>query len=101
MIYTIIYLDKAEEDIEEAFEYHEDIQENLGFKFEEDLDKTIDLIEKNPLHFRKVNGENRQLLMSIFSYLVVYQVVQDKILVARVFHTSRDPRYKYKVKKKK
>ena len=96
MIYTLIYLDKAEKDIEEAFEYHEDIQENLGFRFEEDLDKTIDLIEKNPLHFKKANKENKQLLLNVFSYLVVYQVVQDKILITRVFHTSRNPRYKFK-----
>jgi plasmid stabilization system protein ParE len=99
MIYTLIYLEKAEEDIEKAFEYHEKIQANLGFRFEEDLDKTIDLIEKNPLHYRKINGENRQLLMSVFSYLVVYQVVEDKILIARIFHTSRNPKNKYKAKK--
>lgn len=96
MIYTLVYLEKANEGIEDAFEYHKKIQENLGFKLEEDLDKTIELIEKNPLQFRKVKNEKRQLLLSIFSYVVVYQVIGTEIIIARVFHTSRNPKSKYK-----
>ena len=96
MIYNLVFLEKAKKDIEDAFKYYENIQQNLGFKFEDDLYKSIELIEKNTLHFKKIKQENRQLLMSVFSYVVVYQVVETNIIIARVFHTSRNPKYKFK-----
>ena len=99
MNYNIIFLEKANIDVAKAYKYYGEIAEKLIDKFDADLEKTIELIKNNPKHYRKVKRENRQLLMHIFSYVVVYRIEKESILIARVFHTSRNPRYKYKVKK--
>ena len=96
MSYDVVFLDSANIDIAKAYKYYGEIGENLIDKFEEDLNKSITEIKKNPKHYRKVKRETRQLLMTVFSYVVVYQVVGDKIVIARVFHTSRNPKSKYK-----
>lgn len=94
MSYSIIFLKKANIDVAKAYKYYGEIGENLIDKFDEDLEKTIALVKNNPKHYRKVKRENRQLMMEVFSYVVVYRIVKDTILVTRVFHTSRNPKLK-------
>ena len=72
--YKLVFLAKANIDVAKAYKYYGEIGENLINKFDADLEKTIERIKNNPKHFRKVKRENRQL---------------------RVFHTSRNPKYKY------
>ncbi|HUM53179.1 MAG TPA: type II toxin-antitoxin system RelE/ParE family toxin [Chitinophagales bacterium] len=96
MSYSIVFLEKANIDVAKAYKYYGEIGENLIDKFDDDLEKTIERIKNNPKHFRKVKRENRQLLMDIFSYVVVYRLEKESILITRVFHTSRNPKYKFK-----
>ena len=93
--YKLVFLAKANIDVAKAYKYYGEIGENLINKFDADLEKTIERIKNNPKHFRKVKRENRQLLMDIFSYVIVYRIEKETILITRVFHTSRNPKYKY------
>lgn len=92
--YTVLFLEKANKDIRDAYKYYETIELALAKKFEKDLDETLALIKNNPLHYRKVKNENRQLLMKIFSFVIVYRVITQQILITRVFHASRNPKHK-------
>lgn len=52
MTYQLIILDLATDDAKNAFEYYEDQQTGLGFRFETALVNTFEYIHKHPLHFK-------------------------------------------------
>ncbi|MFN8282317.1 MAG: type II toxin-antitoxin system RelE/ParE family toxin [Chitinophagales bacterium] len=99
MIYTIVLLERAIAESNEAYHYYEEQQKGLGLKFEEALYKAIFYIQRNPEHFRVVKNKIRQLLIPKFPYLIIYRIVKDKIYIQSVFHTSRNPKKKFKTKK--
>lgn len=82
---------KAEEDINEQVEYYE-LANGLGSDLKEDVKKTLNRIQQNPLQFQKVKGNTRRALTERFSYGIFYIVTKIKIVVTRVLHTSRNPK---------
>lgn len=95
MGYTVIILEKARKDIFEAYLYYETIYPQLANRFETEVFDTIETIELSPFSYRKIKGNNRQLKLKSFSYVVVYRIEKQMILIARVFHTKRNPRSKF------
>ena len=92
----IIWTQKAYAQLERAIKY---IKEEQGHSYAEIvLNKTIEktrLLEKNPLIgqveplLKHKKSEYRYLV--VWSYKVIYRVEKDKIVISRVFHTSRNP----------
>ncbi|MFN8282306.1 MAG: type II toxin-antitoxin system RelE/ParE family toxin [Chitinophagales bacterium] len=96
MTYQLIILDLATDDAKNAFEYYEDQQTGLGFRFETALVNTFEYIHKHPLHFKIEKKNFRQALVNDFPYLVIYYISKETIYIQRVFHTSRNPKKKFK-----
>ena len=96
MKYNVIFDDTALIEMQDAYNYYEEQQQGLGEPFKSELEKTIEYLQKNPKHFKRIKGEIRQALIHRFPYLVVYEIFDDTILVYAVFHTSRNPNKKFK-----
>jgi plasmid stabilization system protein ParE len=94
MKYELRFDERAIEEAQEAYEYYENQQVGLGDRFKNEIDKCISYIRKNPNQFKKVKKEIREALLHKFPYLIVYKVIDEKIIVAAIFHTSRDPKEK-------
>lgn len=86
----------AREDLRDAMHWYEKQQEELGVRLLHEVRKTIQLIVKNPKHFKKIAKEYRQLKTDIFPYVIIYEFINEKIVVYRIFHTSRNPKEKFK-----
>ena len=92
----IIWTQKAYSQLERAIKY---IKKEQGHSYAEIvLNKTIEktrLLEKNPLIgqveplLKHKKSEYRYLV--VWSYKVIYRVEKDKIVISRVFNTSRNP----------
>lgn len=90
MNFELIIDPLAEEDIEEAFRYFEDLRDGLGTEFLSALSDILDAIEVQPHMYQVVDGEIRRGVMRRFQYAVFYRFVDDrKVLVLAVQHTSR------------
>lgn len=96
MKYSIIFLEKATVDIAHAYKYYGEIDEKLIIKFEIDLEQTIERIKMHPKQYRIIKRTYRQLLMETFSFVIVYRIINETILITRVFHTSRNPLDKFR-----
>jgi len=57
MIYNLVFLEKAKKDIEGAFKYYENIQQNLGFKFEDDANPWLNNGWPELIHVENLQGE--------------------------------------------
>jgi plasmid stabilization system protein ParE len=92
----IIWTKKAFTQLERAIKY---IKEEQGHSYAEIvLNKTLEktrLLETNPLIgqveplLKHKKSEYRYLV--VWSYKIIYRVDKDKIIISRVFHTSRNP----------
>jgi len=82
----------AKNDLKEATEWYEDKKEGLGEEFLNEVEKTFQTIELNPLQNQKVRGNIRRALVKRFSFGVFYIVKNIKIIINRVVHTSRNPK---------
>lgn len=100
MIFTSIFLPRALNELLEAWEWYEDRQIGLGERFKTDIYKLIDNIEQLPDRYPNKKKNYREARLKSFPYLVLYRInkKQKKIVITSIFHTSRHPSKKYKLK---
>jgi len=93
----LIWTKRAFSQLERAIKY---IREEQGLAYAEIvLNKTLEktrLLENSPLIgqieplLKHKKSEYRYLI--VWSYKIIYRIDQNKIVVSRVFHTSRSPK---------
>lgn len=89
--YILEIKQEAVTEIEDAYYYYEERQTGLGDVFLKSLDKCFKSIMTSSSGFKKVSNERRQIVVSKFPFVVVYEVFDDTVIVFAVFHTSRNP----------
>jgi|LakMenEpi03Aug12_release.lakeMendotaPanAssembly.Ray.scaffolds.fasta_scaffold2878314_1 hypothetical protein len=97
-MYQLVLLDEAKQEWLEASLYYESKQKGLGVRFTKAVEEHINIIAKNPKHFKKVKKDYRQLLVKLFPFLLIYKIDEAKkrIVIISVFHSKRNPKTKYK-----
>lgn len=80
----------AETDIEEAYEYLEEVHTGLGKQFIARVRQVLERIESMPEMYAIVFQDVRAVRLRQFRYVVYYMVLVDSIDVLAVLHGSRD-----------
>lgn len=88
-------LDEADGDAVAAANWYEQQRSGLGDDFCDEVERAFTLIRHDPfryarVEFARVEGDVRRLVLRRFPYLVVYQILDDQVLVLAVSHASRD-----------
>jgi plasmid stabilization system protein ParE len=98
MNYKLILREKALSEIEEAFNWYEAQQTGLGEKFLEAILHYAKVILKNPNSFKTTYKNFKEIPVKKFPYLIVYFIDErkNKIIILSVFHTSRNPKRKFR-----
>lgn len=92
MGYSILLDPRAVQEIREAMDYYNEQQAGLGQRFETELNKHLQKLQKNP--FYRIRYDNvRCMPVKKFPYLVHFSVdeTNNQISIHAVFHTSRAP----------
>ncbi|MGZ3874174.1 MAG: type II toxin-antitoxin system RelE/ParE family toxin [Mucilaginibacter sp.] len=95
-MYNLIIKRRAIEMAQEAYDWYEEQQEGLGGLFLQELDNCFSKAEKFPLGYARIRKNFRQIILANFPYVIVFEVLKDDVVVYAVFHTSRNPRKKFK-----
>lgn len=97
MEYNVVITSKAEQDIDEAYVWYESKQKDLGLRFYLEFRAYADLLKTSAEAFPvKVNGKIRELVLSVFPYVIVYEVIENEVRIYRVFATAQNPKKKLK-----
>ena len=80
----------------EAYEWYEQQSKGLGEIFLSELNNCYKKIEAQPALYSKTKKNFRQLRLKRFPFVVIYEILRSEVVVFAVFHTSRDPKYKFK-----
>ena len=85
--------EQANTEVSNAYNYYESKQIGLGEYFLSDFSNTINAIKLSPNGFVKFH-KYRQVRFSVFPFVIVYEVIENQLVVYAVFETHQDPRKK-------
>ena len=78
----------------EAYLYYEKQRMGLGEEFLNLLASFFDRIKKNPEHFPLKRNPYREAFIRRFPFLIIYEIMENKVIVYAVFNTWQDPNKK-------
>jgi len=84
---------KAFFEIEEAKEYYNLQQNNLGDTFKSDLKDSIENIKNFPNLYPNITDDMKRCILHRFPYSLFYTLKEDVILILSVAHQHRKPFY--------
>ena len=87
------FLEVAQQELDDAFEYYEYQQDGLGFRFVQEVYHAVTLIKTYPQGWSKISKNTRRCLVKTFPYGIIYQVREETALVVAVASLHRKPNY--------
>ena len=91
MDYKLKILPQAKLDLKEiTIWYDEEVQKGLGKKFLSSVKTEMALVKKEPFIFQTKYDNNKTVLVKNFPYLIHFEIIENKIIVKAVLHTSRN-----------
>lgn len=92
-IYKLIFRPSFVQSVKEIKKYYEEQNLSVFRDFKVELNMLLDNVENFPKLYSRYYKDIRIGFMSSFSYGVHYQIVEDKIILHTVLHTSRKPKH--------
>jgi plasmid stabilization system protein ParE len=89
----ITFLAVAQQELDEAITHFNNEAPNLGKDFLGEVLKSLDRIGKHPHAWHPCSARTRRCLLRRFPYGVIYQVLEEEILVIAVACLHREPGY--------
>jgi plasmid stabilization system protein ParE len=98
MNYSLELRHEASKEFTDAYLWYEEQQVNLGELFRIAVDNKLNQIRNNPYHYKSSYKKYHEALTDTFPFLIVYTIKEKEkqILVFAIFHTSRNPKKKYR-----
>jgi len=94
MMYELEVQQEASLEIIEGYIYYENAQTGLGEKFMQQVENYFLKIRSNPKHFQIKGQRYREAYLHKFPYLIIFDIVEQRIVVLSVFCTHQNPEQK-------
>ena len=94
-MYSLIIKPRAILMTKDAYDWYEEQRPGLGEEFLEELDGLYSKLSSHPGYFGKVKKNFRQAALKRFPFVIVYEIIKSEVVVSAVFHTKRNPRFKF------
>lgn len=94
MNYSLLIKQEALEDLQETFDYYEEQRKGLGKRFLDSVEKCMNRLEKNPLHFQIKKKTFREAVVKTFPYLIIFEVIEKEVVVYAIFNSWKNPKKK-------
>ncbi len=89
----IDFLEAAQWELDDAFEWYETQQKNLGLQFIAEFNAAIKRISAYPDSYMLIDSTIRRCLIKRFPYCILYGINVDMIVIIAVAHLHRKPNY--------
>jgi len=89
---TYRFTSAALSELKEATRYYEQKENGLGTAFLDEIDATIERIQRFPYAWHRVSPRTRRCRTHRFPFGLHYQIRPDEILVIAVMDLRRDPK---------
>lgn len=96
MAYSLEVINNANLEIIEAYPYYEEKRIGLSEEFLEHSDFYFERIIANPKSFPQKRKPYWEAFLKRFPFLVIYEIVNKKVIVYSIFNTWQNPKKKKK-----
>ncbi|MGF1678738.1 MAG: type II toxin-antitoxin system RelE/ParE family toxin [Candidatus Methylacidiphilales bacterium] len=86
---VIIVRPEAEEDLEMARDWYDDVHIELGDRFLDEVASALEQLEQHPEQNNFYYLSFRRILFKRFPYKLFYQIMDNQIIVFRVLHAKQ------------
>jgi plasmid stabilization system protein ParE len=83
----------ARKELNEAIDYYNKCQDNLGFEFAIEVYTAIQLILQFPKAWSSLSKNTRRCLTNRFPYGIIYQEEKEEIIIIAIMQLNREPKY--------
>ncbi len=92
MSYIIVILPAAKNHTQDAFEYYETVQQNLGDRFLQTIEKQYDELKDHPHHYSFLSAKKdlRYNVVPHFPFIIVFQIKEDSVFVIAIHNTHQN-----------
>lgn len=90
-MYQLEIKDLALKTIQEAYDWYEEQRIELGESFLGELSAVFEKLSQQPEYYSFVSQSYRQVKVPGYPYVVVYEIMEQSVVVYAVFHTSKNP----------
>jgi len=84
---------KAENEMNDAKNYYNVQLDDLGMDFIDEVEKSIELIQKSPTRWAIIEGNIHKYILQRFPFTIYYIDEVEEILILAIAHQSRKPGY--------
>lgn len=93
MVYNIVLLTDASEELAQAIDWFENQKVGLGVDFFRTFQNAMQFLKTNPKIYAKIYGEVRRLLLGKFRYAVYFLINEENmtVVIFAVLHQSQNP----------
>ena len=63
----------------------------MGLLFLNQVEKYLESIQRNPMQYPSKRKPFREAFIKLFPYVIIYEVIEDEVVVYSVFNTHRNP----------
>jgi hypothetical protein len=95
-LYQLLIRPRAAKMTIDAYHWYEEQQTGRGWLFLHALDSFYEKLLITPNAYSKVKRNYRQTKLPGYPYLIIFEVQHTTVTVYSVFHTSRNPKEKFK-----
>ena len=88
---SVVFYREADSDLLAAMNYYNNQMDNLGLDFIDEVDKSIDLIQKSPTRWPIVEENFRKYILQKFPFIIYYVDDLEEIIILAIVHQSRKP----------
>lgn len=91
---SLILTEKAEKDLDDAYQWYEEQEPGLGKEFIRSVDTKIANITRHPLNHPVVQNEIvRRALVNRFPFSIYFENEEELITIFAILHQRRSPDY--------
>ena len=83
----------AKIELNAAIDYYEECQAGLGIEFAKEIYSAIRRILQFPEAWSRLSENTKRCLSNRFPYGVIYQILDDEILIVAIMQLNREPTY--------
>ena len=80
-------------ELNEAIDYYEELQSELGLEFAKEIFSSIQRVIEFPKAWSPLSLNTRRCLVNRFPYGIIYQILDNEILIIAVMQLNRKPSY--------
>ena len=91
MKYSLRLRSTAEEEIASIALWYEAQSPELGSKFLDKVDQSLEKISENPLQYRVISKRLRRALMKRFPYIIFFRIIENEILIVGCRYAGQNP----------